>query len=66
MLGADLVVSGRMSRIGKRFTLSLRLHRMADSALLEDATASGPTLEQIDDETGKAVARLAAAVKRLE
>lgn len=64
MLGADLVVSGRMSRIGKRYTLSLRLHRTADSTLLEDATASGKSLEAIDDETGKAVARLAAAVTR--
>lgn len=64
MLGANLVVSGRMRRIGKRFTLSLRLHRTADSALLEDATATGPTLEKIDDETGRAVARLAAAVKK--
>jgi hypothetical protein len=66
LLGADLIVSGRMSRVGKRFTLSLRLHRASDGTLLEDASASGPSLEKIDDATDAAVARLAAAAKGIQ
>src|SRR5713226_6760082 len=45
LLGADLVVSGRLTKVGTRFKLSLRLHATADGTLISTATASGETVD---------------------
>ena len=58
MLGADLVVSGRLTKVGTRFKLSLRLHATADGTLVSTATASGETVDKLDDAGADAVADL--------
>jgi len=58
-LQADYVVSGRLTKVGRRFKLTLRLHETESGSLLRDANASGDTIEALDDATAKAVADLA-------
>ena len=62
LLGADLIVSGRFTRVGARFKLSLRLHSTADGLLISSATAGGETVEKLDDATNDAVADLLATL----
>ena len=62
LLGADLIVSGRFTKVGARFKLSLRLHSTADGLLISSATAGGETVEKLDDATGDAVADLLATL----
>jgi TolB-like protein len=58
MLGADYIVSGRLTKVGHRFKLTLRMHRTEDSALISSAAASGISAEELDDATAKAVGEL--------
>jgi hypothetical protein len=62
LLGADLIVSGRFTKVGARFKLSLRLHSTADGLLISSATAGGETVEKLDDATNDAVADLLATI----
>ena len=62
MLGADLVVSGRLTKVGTRFKLSLRFHSTKDGALISTATASGETVDKLDDATADAVSDLVASI----
>ncbi|MBS2024464.1 MAG: hypothetical protein JST92_18850 [Deltaproteobacteria bacterium] len=62
LLGADLVVSGRMTKVGRRYKLTLRVHATGEGVLLASAQASGESVEQLDDETGKAVNKLLESV----
>lgn len=57
-IGADLIISGDLQKLGSRFKLSLRLHETRDGRLLTSSIASGQTIEQLDDASGPAVARL--------
>lgn len=60
LLGADVVISGRLTKVGARYKLSMRLHSTAQGTLLGSATASGKTTEEIDDATAGAVEDLLA------
>ena len=62
LLGADMVVSGRLTKVGTRFKLSLRLHATKDASLLSTATASGETVDKLDDASADAVADLLATI----
>lgn len=60
LLMADLVLSGRITRVGSRLKLSMRLHQTRDGALLASATASGSSQDQLDDDTARAAQELLA------
>lgn len=60
LLMADLVLSGRLTRVGSRLKLSMRLHQTRDGALLASATASGSSQDQLDDDTARAAEELLA------
>lgn len=57
LLQADYVVSGRLTRVGMRCKLTLRVHETASGSLIGSATASGKTVDKLDDYTGRAAAR---------
>ena len=54
LLGADYVVSGRLTKMGKRFLLTLRLHATQSGELLNTGRAQGKTLEELVDATDEA------------
>ena len=57
-MGADYVVTGRLTKVGARFKLSLRLHRTADGAEVSTGNVSGRTPEALDDSLNAAVGKL--------
>jgi hypothetical protein len=57
-IGADLIISGELSKLGTRFKLSLRLHDTRDGRLVSSSIASGNSVEQLDDAAADAVAKL--------
>lgn len=59
-LGADLVVSGDLLRIGKNFKLDLRMHETKEGRLVSGAQASGASVEELDSAVGAAVTKLVA------
>ena len=61
-LGADYVVSGRITRLGTRLVLSMRLHGTADGRLLKAATAMGKDVDALVDESKKAIDQLLSAL----
>jgi hypothetical protein len=58
LLGADLVVSGRITSVGSRLKLTLRLHETRTGTLTGTAQASGGQQEELDDGVVPAVAQL--------
>ena len=58
LLGADYVVSGRLTKMGKRFLLTLRLHQTQSGELLSTGRAQGRTVEELDDATDEAAESL--------
>jgi hypothetical protein len=57
-LGADFVISGRITRSGTRMALTLRLHATATGELLKTAEALGKDTDAVIDATDAAVSRL--------
>jgi hypothetical protein len=57
-LGAELVVSGDLLRIGKLFKLDLRMHDTREARLVAGAQASGESIEALDAAVAPAVKRL--------
>ncbi len=57
-LGADYIISGRITQIGTRQVLTLRLFSTADGALMADEEASGKSQDQLFDESKAAMGRL--------
>lgn len=57
-LGADLVVSGELVRIGTRLKLDLRLHDTRNGQLLSGVTAQGKSIDDLDDDLARAVKAL--------
>ena len=55
LLGADLVISGRITKIGTRYKLSLRMHATREGTLLASSSASGETVNALDDDTQRTV-----------
>lgn len=62
-LGADLVISGDLLKIGKLFKLDLRMHETREGQLLNGATASGSTPEELDVNTHTAVETLLTSIR---
>lgn len=63
LLSADYVISGRITRVGTRYKLTLRMHDTANGTLLSAKTASGKTVDELDDELLKVVAQLLATLR---
>ena len=63
LLGAELVVSGRLTRVGKRYKLTLRVHDTRRGALLGSTSASGESVEALDDDTARAARGLLPALR---
>ena len=63
LLGADYVVSGRLTKVGTRYKLTLRLHDTAQGALVGSATASGETVNALDDDSAEAIRQLLAPLR---
>ena len=57
-LGADFIVSGRISQIGTYLTLSLRLFSTADGQLLDSAEARGKSEDELLEKSDQALAAL--------
>src|SRR5205807_1961534 len=57
-LSADVVVSARMTRLGKTYKLMLKAHRTSDATLLGAATASGSTPELLERNVARALQEL--------
>lgn len=57
-LGADFVVSGRLTKVGSRFALTLRLHGTATGELIKTGEALGKDADALVDQTDAAVAKL--------
>jgi hypothetical protein len=57
-IGADLVVSGDLLKVGTRFKVSLKVHDTHEGKLLSTVVASGKSVEELDDELQKAALQL--------
>src|SRR5207248_8376076 len=62
-IGADLVVSGDLLRLGGALRLDLRLHETQGGQLLAGAVASGRTVEELESNMSAAVGELLAPVR---
>jgi len=63
-IGADLVVSGELVRVGETLKASLRLHETRSGILVAAATAAGASAEDLDAHLGGAVRQLVASFGR--
>src|SRR5437868_3711918 len=63
-IGADLVVSGELVRVGETLKASLRLHETRSGILVAAATAAGVSAEDLDAHLGGAVRQLVASLGR--
>ena len=57
-LGADLVVSGEIIRVGSNLKVDLRLHDTRSGQLLNGAAASGKNVDELDGAVEAAVRKL--------
>ena len=57
-IGADLVVSGELLKVGSRYKVSLRLHETHEGRLIASAIASGKSVDELDEATQAAAAEL--------
>ena len=57
-IGADVVISGDIQKVGSKFKLSLRLHETHDGRLVGAALASGGSIDELDADLARAAARL--------
>jgi TolB-like protein len=57
-LGADYIISGRITQIGTRLALTMRLFATADGSLLGDEEANGKNPDELVDEARLAIVRL--------
>jgi len=64
-IGADLIISGDLLKIGSNFKLNLRLHETHNGQLLSGEIASGKSVDELDARTAEAVARLLKPVQAL-
>jgi len=62
-LGADLVISGDILRVGTSFKLDLRMHETKEGQLLAGVAASGKSVDELDADTARAVTELMGALK---
>jgi len=63
MLGADLVVSGDISRVGSQLALTLRMHETDNGGLLGVEQALGKSADELLKDTDRAMSELFAVFK---
>ncbi|MBS2024401.1 MAG: DUF2380 domain-containing protein [Deltaproteobacteria bacterium] len=63
-IGADLVVSGELLRVGSTLKLNLRLHETKSGTLVSGAVASGKALDELDGGVTAAVTELLAPMTK--
>ncbi len=59
-IGADVVISGEVLRVGSRYKISLKLHDTHDGRLLSTGVASGKTVDELDEALESAATELLA------
>ncbi len=59
-IGADLIISGELQKLGSLYKLSLRLHDTHEGRLLASTQASGKTIEELDESAQSASEKLVA------
>ena len=62
-IGADLIVSGVIQKIGTHYKITLRLHETKEGRLLGSAVASGSSLDELDEKTAPAADELFATMR---
>jgi len=62
-IGADVVVSGEILKVGSHFKLSLKLHETREGRLLSTAVASGKSIDDLDDSAQAAAIELIAPLR---
>jgi hypothetical protein len=62
-IGADLIISGDLLKVGTSYKLNLRLHETHGGAMLSGEIASGHSIDELDANTKAAVSRLLAPLK---
>ncbi len=62
-IGADLVISGELLRVGSSLKLNLRLHDTHEGKLLSAALVSGRSVDELDEAAQRAAATLMAPLK---
>jgi len=60
-IGADLIISGELQKLGSLYKLSLRLHDTHEGRLLASTQASGKSIEELDTNAQKAAEELLSA-----
>jgi hypothetical protein len=63
-IGADLIVSGEMLKVGTHYKLTLRLHDTHEARLIGATVASGSTIDELDEATTKAALDLFAGARK--
>jgi hypothetical protein len=58
LLGADLIVTGDLLRVGSKLKLDLRMHETKTGQLVGGAAASGQGVDELDGDLGRAVREL--------
>ena len=62
-IGADLIISGDLLKVGTSYKLNLRLHETHGGAMLSGEIASGHSIDELDANTKAAVSRLLAPLQ---
>jgi len=62
-IGADLVISGEMLRVGSSLKMSLKLHETHQGRLLAGSVATGRDIDELDRQASKAVDELCSALR---
>ena len=57
-IGADLIVSGEIQKIGTKYKMTLRLHDTREGRLLASTQASGRTIDELDQDAQRAAEEL--------
>ena len=63
LLGADLIVTGDMLRVGSHLKLDLRMHDTRSGQLVAGSTAGGSSVDELDADLPRAVNDLVAALR---
>ena len=57
-IGADVVISGEILKVGTRFKMSLKLHETKEGRLLSTSVASGKSIDELDESAQAAASEL--------
>jgi hypothetical protein len=63
LVGADLVVSGEVLRVGTHFKIDFKLHETVSARMLGQVVAQGHNVDELDGDTQRAIAGLVAAAR---